>query len=97
MNETDFLQRFTDGLNPLEFELEHDGDEEPDTGCTGNTLTLAQAANLGAWAETLGGEELVNLWTKISQCGNLDNIKAIHGHIGKAVVASVQKARAAGK
>ena len=62
-----------------------------------NTLTTSQATNLGAWAETLGGEELVNLWTKISQCGNLDNIKAVHGHIGKQVVAAVQKARAATK
>jgi hypothetical protein len=64
---------------------------------TENTLTTTQATNLGAWAETLGGEELVNLWTKISQCGNLDNIKAVHGHIGKQVVAAVQKARAATK
>ncbi|MBP05059.1 MAG: hypothetical protein CMA72_09795 [Euryarchaeota archaeon] len=62
---------------------------------TEHKLTKEQAANLGSWAETLGGEELVNLWTKVSQCGNLDNIKAVHGRIGKAVVASVQKARAA--
>ena len=62
-----------------------------------NELTTEQGANLGAWAKTLGGEELVNLWTKVSQCGKLPNITMVHGPIGKDVVASVQKARAAGK
>ncbi len=62
---------------------------------TENELTGEQAANLADWAKNLSGEELVNLWTKVSQCGNLENIKHVHGHIGQNVVAAVQKARSA--
>ena len=65
--------------------------------CKENTLKASQARNLGKYSEVLSGEELVNLWTKVSACGILANVKAIHGQIGSRVVETVNKARAAGK
>ena len=61
--------------------------------CKDNKLTESGARNLGKFADILTGEELVNLWTKVSACGNIENIKALHGHVGKRVVEVVQKAR----
>ena len=65
--------------------------------CKDNKLKLGQARNLGKYAELLSGEELVNLWTKVSSCGNLNNVKAIHSQVGSRVVETVNKARNAGK
>ena len=65
--------------------------------CKDNKLKLGQARNLGKYANILSGEELINLWTKVSNCGNLSNVKAVHDQIGQRVVAVVNKARAASK
>lgn len=65
--------------------------------CRDNTLTTSQARCLGKYAMLLSGEELVNLWTKVSACGNLSNVKAIHGQVGQRVVETVNMARAATK
>ena len=60
---------------------------------TDNTWTSKQVKNVGKFCDTLGGEEIVNLWTKISSSRNLDNIKPLHSLIGARVVEAVQKSR----
>ena len=61
--------------------------------CRENNITASGARNLGKFADLLSGEELVSLWTKVSACGNINNVKLLHGQIGKRVVEVVQKAR----
>jgi len=63
--------------------------------CKAENLTASGARSLGKFAELLTGEELVSLWTKVSACGNINNVKHLHGQIGKKVVEVVQKARTA--
>ena len=61
--------------------------------CNGNELNVSGARSLGKFADLLSGEEIVSLWTKVSACGNIPNIKLLHGQIGKRVVEVVQRAR----
>tara|TARA_R110002060_G_scaffold14799_2_gene20739 strand:- start:208 stop:1287 length:1080 start_codon:yes stop_codon:yes gene_type:complete len=63
--------------------------------CKVGDLKASGARNLGKFSELLTGEELVALWTKVSACGNVNNVKLLHGQIGKKVVEVVQKARQA--
>ncbi len=61
--------------------------------CNNNELNVTGAHSLGKFAALLSGEELVSLWTKVSACGNIPNIKLLHSQIGKKVVEVVQRAR----
>ena len=61
--------------------------------CGENKLKKAEAKNLAVFVKALGGEFLFNTWTKISSCGNMENIRALHALIGKDVVKAVQAAK----
>lgn len=58
-----------------------------------NTLSAKQAKLLVEFAKGCGDEFLFQLWTKVSSCGNVKNLRALHKLIGKDVVALAQKAR----
>ena len=60
---------------------------------TDNKLKAKECKALAAFVTGLGGEFLFNTWTKLSSCGNMDNIRAMHKLIGKDVVKAVQAAR----
>ena len=62
-----------------------------------NKLKSKEAKALGEFLLGLGGEYLFNSWTKISSCGNLENVRAMHKLIGKDVVKAVQAARSLAK
>ena len=64
---------------------------------TENKLTAKECKALAAFTKGLGGEFLFNTWTKLSACGNMENIRAMHKLIGKDVVKAVQAARSLGK
>ena len=65
--------------------------------CKNETLKAKEAKNFGAFVLDLGGEFMFNTWTKISACGNLENVRAMHKLIGKEVVRQVKLARELGK
>lgn len=58
-----------------------------------NKLKAKECKALAAFVTGLGGEFLFNTWTKLSSCGNMENIRAMHALIGKDVVKAVQAAR----
>ena len=60
---------------------------------TENKLTAKECKALAAFTKGLGGEFLFNTWTKLSSCGHMENIRAMHKLIGKDVVKAVQAAR----
>jgi hypothetical protein len=62
-----------------------------------NKLTAKECKALAAFTKGLGGEFLFNTWTKLSACGNMENIRAMHKLIGKDVVKAVQAARSLSK
>ncbi len=61
--------------------------------CAENKWTMAQARNVAAFGESLGGELLVQLWNRVSATQKLENIQKLHKLIGKKVVAMVQASR----
>ncbi|MEY3073125.1 MAG: synthase subunit [Actinomycetota bacterium] len=61
--------------------------------CKDNAWSAAQAKNVGAFSETLGGELLVTLWNAVSKTGNLPNIQKLHKLVGKRVVEAVKAGR----
>jgi hypothetical protein len=62
-----------------------------------NKLSAKETKALAAFVKGLGGEFLFNTWTKLSSCGHLENIRAMHKLIGKDVVKAVQAARSLSK
>lgn len=62
-----------------------------------NKLKAKECKALAAFTKGLGGEFLFNTWTKLSACGNMENIRAMHKLIGKDVVKAVQAARSLNK
>lgn len=60
---------------------------------TENKLKAKECKTLAAFVTGLGGEFLFNTWTKLSSCGHMENIRAMHKLIGKDVVKAVQAAR----
>ena len=60
---------------------------------TENKLKAKECKALAAFTLGLGGEFLFNTWTKLSSCGHMENIRAMHKLIGKDVVKAVQAAR----
>ena len=64
---------------------------------TENKLKAKECKALAAFTQGLGGEFLFQMWTKLSSCGNMDNIRAMHKLIGKEVVKVVQASRSLGK
>ncbi len=62
-----------------------------------NKLSAKETKALAAFVKGLGGEFLFNTWTKLSSCGHLENIRAMHKLIGKDVVKAVQAARSLAK
>ena len=61
--------------------------------CKDNAWSAAQAKNVGAFSEGLGGELLVTLWNAVSKTGNLPNIQKLHKLVGKRVVEAVKAGR----
>jgi hypothetical protein len=60
-------------------------------------LTAKECKALAAFVKGLGGEFLFNTWTKLSSCGHMENIRAMHKLIGADVVKAVQAARSLAK
>ncbi len=60
---------------------------------TENKLTAKECKAFAAFTKGLGGEFLFNTWTKLSSCGHMENIRAMHKLIGKEVVKAVQASR----
>ena len=58
-----------------------------------NKLKAKEAKALAAFCKGLGGEYLFNTWTKISSCGNMENVRAMHKLIGQDVVKAVRAAK----
>ena len=58
-----------------------------------NKLKAKECKALAAFTTGLGGEFLFNPWTKLSSCGNMDNVRAMHKLIGSEVVKAVRAAK----
>ena len=67
--------------------------EKLSTHCKDNEWSAKQAKNVAAFAETLSGELLVQMWNSVSNTQNLPNIQKIHKLIGQRVVKAVQESR----
>ena len=61
--------------------------------CKEEKWSTKQAKNLAAFADTLTGELLVQLWNAVSNTQNLPNIQKVHKLIGTRVVKAVQESR----
>ena len=61
--------------------------------CKDNEWSAKQAKNVAAFADTLTGELLVQMWNAVSNTQNLPNIQKIHKLIGQRVVKAVQESR----
>ena len=55
--------------------------------------TTKQCDNIAKFADFLSGEQLIQLWSPISHCGQIKNIQNMHKRIGKKVMTNSQKAR----
>ena len=62
-----------------------------------NKLKVKECKALAAFTTGLGGEFLFNTWTKLSSCGNMENVRAMHKLIGSDVVKAVRAAKELGK
>ena len=62
-----------------------------------NKLKAKECKALAAFTKGLGGEFLFNTWTKLSGCGNMENVRAMHKLIGADVVKAVRAAKELGK
>ena len=67
--------------------------EKLSTHCKDNEWSAKQAKNVAAFAESLSGELLVQMWNSVSNTQNLPNIQKIHKLIGQRVVKAVQESR----
>ena len=63
------------------------------THCKAETWNAKQAKNVAAFADSLTGELLVQMWNAVSNTQNLPNIQKIHKLIGQRVVKAVQESR----
>ena len=61
--------------------------------CKNNAWTMAQAERVSEFGLNIGGENLVQLWNKISGTSNLPNIQKLHKLMGAEVVKVVQASR----
>jgi len=58
-----------------------------------NSWTVGQSKNVAAFARSLPGEMMMNLWNKISASQNMPNIQKLHHLIGQEVVRAVHVSR----
>jgi hypothetical protein len=65
--------------------------------CKENAWSQKQAKNVAAFAMSLPGEMMIQVWNSITQSANIKNIQKMHKLMGQDVVKAVQKSRELGK
>ena len=61
--------------------------------CKDNNWSLPQAKRVAAFAQSLPGEMMIQVWNTVTASSNIANIQKLHKLMGQSVVEAVQASR----